>query len=118
MTSAVIERRFRRIYDVGCLCCRVRGWRNECQAHHLNLGQHAGQPRLGDDATVGLCPWHHEGKPVGGRTQAQCRRMLGPSMALESKAFREEFGSDADLLAKQNELIAELESCVVGRVVA
>lgn len=107
-------RRFRRIQDIGCLCSRRRGWRVDAEVHHLNLGQHAGQLRMGDEYTIGLSPWHHRGVPVNGMSSAQCKQILGPSMAHEPVRFREVFGTDQELLAEQDRLIAELEQCVVG----
>jgi len=115
MSETAIQRRFRRIYDIGCLCCRKRGWGiTPCQVQHLNLDSHAGQLKLGDEHTIGLCPWHHQGQPVRGMSEKQCARILGPSMAHESVRFREVFGTDAELLAEQNRLIEEWEQCVVG----
>src|SRR6185312_5324477 len=81
------ERRFSRIRDIGCLCSRRRGWYAAPEVHHLNLGSHAGQKRLGDEHTIGLSPWHHRGVPVMGMNAKQCRKMLGPSLALERNAF-------------------------------
>lgn len=77
--------------------------------HHQNLGAHAGQKRLGDEATIGLCPWHHRGifkPPIN----------VGPSLAKEPNRFREVFGSDDELLAEENELISEREALIVGRI--
>lgn len=104
-----IERRFQRIYQIGCLACRKRGWFNECQAHHLNFDGKAGQKKLGDEYTIGLCPWHHVGEPLSPMTAQQCRRCLGPSLKLESSAFREKFGDDESLLTEQNALIESYE---------
>lgn len=110
--------RFNRIYELGCLACRRRGWfAQPCQVHHLNLDQHAGQRRLGDDHTIGLCEWHHQGYPKEGRSEEWTRLYLGPSMKHEPVKFREEFGSDLELLAEQNRLIERAESNVVGRKV-
>jgi len=118
MSAKSNQRRFRRIYEIGCLACRKFGWFSECQVHHLNLDEHAGQKRLGDEATIGLCPWHHQGQPLGSMTAAQCRRCVGPSMQAEPSRFREVFGSDVDLLRRQNELINQAEMNVVGRRIA
>jgi hypothetical protein len=110
------QRRFLRIYELGCICCRRRGYFNEpCQIHHLNLDQHAGQKRLGDNYTIGLCPWHHVAEPKSGRNAEWMRLYLGPSMKSEPVKFREEFGTDLELLAEQNRLIERAESNVVGR---
>lgn len=109
------DRRCQRIYQIGCLACRKKGWFSQCQVHHLNLGQHAGQKRLGDKSTIGLCPWHHDGIPLGTLTRAECRKKVGPSMKHEPVKFRKVFGSDASLLEWQDELIEEAELRVIGR---
>lgn len=77
-----------------------------CQVHHLNLGGKAGQKRRGKKFSIGLCPWHHQGQPIMA-TEAQTRAALGPSLAHESRAFRQEFGTDDALLAEENELIKQ-----------
>jgi hypothetical protein len=110
------DRRCQRICELGCLACRRRGWFGQpCQVHHLNLDQHAGQQRLGDEYTIGLCPWHHVGECFQGRTKEWMRDHFGPSMKHEPVKFRDEFGSDLELLAEQNRLIERAESNVVGR---
>jgi hypothetical protein len=115
MTPAARIRRFDRIRGIGCLACRLRGWFNLPDVHHLNLAGHAGQRRLGDEQTIGLCPYHHRGVPLAPLNEAQCRRILGPSLHAEPVEFRQAFGSDEHLLAWQNELIADTERVVVGR---
>lgn len=114
MTPEAFKRRCQRIYQIGCLACRRRGWESMCQVHHLNLGGHAGQVRRGDEFTIGLCPWHHVGEPINGMPANTCRWLVGPSLKLQPRAFRNEFGSDDDLLAEQNKLIATAELQVVG----
>lgn len=106
---APIERRFQRIYDIGCIACARYGWVNPCQVHHLNLGQHAGAPRLGDHFTIGLCPWHHQGQPIAGASEALCKALFGPSMAHEPVRFREVFGTDRQLLEYQDYRIIRAE---------
>jgi hypothetical protein len=110
------ERRFRLIGEIGCLPCRKRGWYTVPERHHQNFGAHAGGKRLGDEATVGLCRWHHQGKPPEGMTRLQAERIMGPSLALQPIRFRETFGSDDELLAEQNELIESAERNIVGRI--
>jgi hypothetical protein len=107
--------RFLRIYDIGCICCARFQWFKPCQVHHLNLDEHAGQKRLGDDFTIGLCPWHHQGQPLAGLTAKECMLLVGPSMALEPVKFRASFGSDEQLLAFQNHLIERHDRLKVGR---
>ena len=118
MTPAAYSRRCHWIADIGCLACRRSGWFKQPDVHHLNFDGKAGQERLGNAATVGLCPWHHRGLPFEGKNAAWCRRVVGPSLAHESTAFRETFGTDLALLAEQNRLIEERELNVVGRRIA
>lgn len=53
--------------------------------------------------------------PLAPFNEAQCRRILGPSLQAEPLEFREVFGSDEYLLAWQNELISDAELAVIGR---
>jgi hypothetical protein len=115
MNPVTFKRRCQRIQEIGCLACRQRGWFSGCQVHHLNLDGKAGQVRRGDQCTIGLCPWHHVGEPLSPLSSRDCRAKLGPSLKFQSRAFREEFGSDDELLATQDELIAQRESAVIGR---
>lgn len=105
MARKSIERRFYRIREIGCLACRKKGYRSAPDVHHLNLGGHAGQKRRGDEFSIGLCPYHHRGVAPF----ANARAVLGPSLALEPRRFREVFGSDDALLAWQNRLIRDAE---------
>ncbi len=41
------------------------------------------------------------------RTVTWMRNRYGPSLALESKAFAERYGSQRELLAKVNEMLSE-----------
>ena len=96
------RRRWGRFESVGCVACRLDGFLNRCiQVHHLNIGGKAGQKRRGHDFTIPLCPWHHQGQDTG--------ICLGPSLALESRKFRERYGSDDDLLAMTNSLLETLD---------
>lgn len=115
MSPADKERRFELIYAIGCICCARFQWFKQCQIHHLNLGEHAGAPRLGDEYTIGLCPYHHQGQPLAGLTERECFLLVGPSMAKEPVKFRASFGSDEQLLAFQNYLIERREGLKVGR---
>lgn len=110
MTPRAREHRFRRLKEIGCYPCWTQGLMNVYpEIHHLNLGGKAGQKRRGDAFTIPLCTWHHQGQPLDGFTVSQTREIRGPSLKLESKAFRERFGSDDAQLAKTNELITKLD---------
>ena len=99
------EQRLARIKTIGCIACRLRGIKGVlADAHHLLKGGR----RIGHDATIALCEWHHRAMPFGDwLDHATCRRLLGPSLAEGSKPFHREFGSDAELLELQNVLLGE-----------
>lgn len=98
LPAATVEqlRRWDLIKQTGCLCCRMRGLAGAVEIHHLK----SGNVRMGHDFTIGLCAWHHRG--VGSRANEV---VLGPSLAHGSKPFHAEFGSDQELLARQNHII-------------
>jgi hypothetical protein len=91
------EHRFRRLKEMGCVACWLM---NEVpqhpEIHHLNEGGHAGQKRRGDEFTIPLCVWHHQG-----RTD-QFTLRYGPSLAKQSREFRRVYGTDDELLSITN----------------
>lgn len=101
LTKADLVRR-EAIHAGHCMACIQRGINVKAsgavQWHHT-----AGKKR--HDLTCGLCLWHHMARPFCGRTHAQCRAYYGPSLAEGSKPFHAEFGSNADLLARQNKML-------------
>ena len=104
------------IKEVGCIVAHLRGIEFiPCAEHHLTTGGRHGQKRLGHDHTVGLNDWSHQGYPLTqyGWDADECRRQLGPSLAIEPDAFRAmwtESGNaeeaQAAMLAFQEELLA------------
>lgn len=100
------ERRFLAIKEGGCVACIQDGRECPgCEIHHMNLDDKAGQKRLGHDHTFGLCPWHHRGSKPNDVSRDAMERWYGPSMALDKAAFTERYGSQAELLGRQNEMI-------------
>jgi hypothetical protein len=101
------EARRSAIHAGHCMACLQRGidlrGQGLVQFHHLLSGGR----RIGHQATVGLCSWHHVGQPFWGCSHAEMRAEYGPSLAEGSKPFHAEFGSDATLLAMQNEYLRE-----------
>ena len=69
------------------------------EVHHLLSGNR----RRGHQFTIPLCRWHHRSDSY--ITKSQATELYGPSLALNSKAFHERYGSDDSLLAKTNELL-------------
>lgn len=98
------------IREIGCVVCLLRGIEGkvECAKHHLlTTGHHGNGKRRGEQATVGLCDYHHQGAHVVGTATA--RRLYaerGPSYQDNPKEFRALY-PDSLLLAEQNRLIAK-----------
>lgn len=101
--------RFEALRALGCICCHLRGFRHwPVEIHHLLSGNR----RIGHAATIPLCQFHHRGQwPYGGKSMAanlkDARDLFGPSLAHGSKPFHAAFGSDDELLARVNELLAQ-----------
>lgn len=98
--------RFDAIHEAGCIVAHKLGLGHvHPDIHHLTTGGKHGQKRRGHDFTIGLNSWSHRGVPLPGWNAANCRRVFGPSYAIEPRAFRERFGDDDALLAYQDRLI-------------
>lgn len=106
--------RFEALRALGCICCllnlervavRLFATGMPCELHHQNKGGYAGQERIGDEATVPLCRWHHRGVLKPGFTVERMAAVYGHSLQRASKKFRAFYGLDADLLARVNERI-------------
>jgi hypothetical protein len=103
------------ILAIGCLACRLQGRGHEpTQIHHLTVTGLHGGPRRGHGATVGLCPWHHQGQRPDGLTRADMEAERGPSLALQPRAFREKYGRDQELLEAQELMIAAARGYAAG----
>lgn len=90
--------RFRRLQDVGCICCRAYGIVNDqIHAHHIL----SGNKRMGHQYTLPLCYWHHEGVPPEGLSRAEAEDMVGPSLK-SKRRFNEVFGGELVLLEYVN----------------
>lgn len=88
-------RRFMKLVDLGCICCKkaFSGYRAP-DIHHILRGGR----RIGHHATLPLCPNHHRWPSDGS--------VVGPSLADGSKVFEAKWGSQQALLAEVNELIS------------
>ena len=97
--------RFEELHEIGCICCRKRGLRTwPIEIHHLLYGYR----RLGHMYTLPLCGWHHQGRPAQNWTIKSAIAVFGPSLAHGSKPFHAAFGSDGELLAEVDALIAQM----------
>jgi hypothetical protein len=116
VTPKAREHRFRRLKEMGCIASWLDGRPNvPAEIHHLNLGGRAGNKRRGDEFTIPLSAWHHRGEPLPGRTATQMTLIYGPSLARESRAFRQRYGTDDQLLSKVNDLIRQVDEIAAGR---
>ena len=93
-----------------CIACSTlveRGllaaWKAQgpCDYHHLK----SGNVRRGHEFGIALCGWHHRGLVDFGCTHAEMRDHYGPSLMDGSRLFHETFGSDDELLARQNKIL-------------
>lgn len=106
------QRRFQLMQHFGCVACYLEGRPgNPADVHHLLSGGR----RIGHDASIALCCWHHRGvhSMLSDRHAAD---IMGPSLAKEPRKFQHRYGHDAVLLKLQNELLAEAEKTVVSRI--
>lgn len=71
--------------------------------HHYTSGGR----RISHLHGICACAWHHRGHPAGGLSAASTRAMYGPSLMDGSKVFHSAYGSDAELLALQDEILRE-----------
>ena len=96
------QARYDKLQRLGCIACRRLGYVQPADMHHLLSGTH----RIGNEATIPLCEWHHRGVwNVRFRSARLARSLIGPSFALEPKKFVARFGTDEQLLKEVNELI-------------
>ena len=103
------QARFDAIKAGNCMACMQRGidvsGQGLVEVHHLT----SGGIRIGHLATVGLCCWHHRSVLYWGMTHDEMREHYGPSLAEGSRPFHAEFGSDAELLELQNDILGVAE---------
>lgn len=75
----------------GCAMCLLLGLeRDACgpvRVHHRTTGDLHGQKQLGQEHTVGLGDWHHQGIPLSGLQEDGMRTQYGPSLYHHKRAF-------------------------------
>lgn len=75
----------------GCAMCLLLGFaRDACgpvRVHHRTTGDLHGQKQLGQDATVGLGDWHHQGVLFEFDTVDSMRGRFGPSLHHHKRDF-------------------------------
>ena len=98
------KERFRKLYSLGCICCRNKGIRTEAQIHHLLRGHY----RAGHDWTIPLCPYHHTGEGWQGYTVSMVEPVYGKPGPPGGYKFKQDHGKELDLLQQVNELLDSL----------
>lgn len=78
----------------GCAMCHLLhalGLAKRCPSwvriHHRTTGDLHGNPQLGQDKTVALCDWHHQGVLLEGYTVLGMLLAFGPSLHHHKRAF-------------------------------
>ena len=97
------KKRFDAFRDIGCVCCRQDGRKSEYVANHLLDGGR----RIGHGATIPECPWHADGIPPDGMSVKACIIAFGPSRKTDKAGFHARYGTDSELLAYTNTLLAQ-----------
>jgi hypothetical protein len=99
--------RFAKLKALGCVACLKDGRDMDelmpPEIHH----QLRGGRRIGHEATIPLCYWHHQGLPYDEVPASWFLATLGPSFDKHKFQFRQRYGSDEALLAYVNEQIGE-----------
>jgi hypothetical protein len=99
--------RYERLRALGCVACLIGNYKTQCgptEIHHLvdkGTRKHSG----GNQASIPLGQYHHQGIPFMDKTVTFMREVYGPSLRLESKAFTELYGTQRALLARVNALL-------------
>lgn len=97
------QERYDILQAMGCVSCLLDGHPGEpCDIHHLVEGR----KRLGDHATLPLCPWHHRGIPDT-LSAKETERVKGPSLARNKREFVNKYGTERELLEFVNRAIEE-----------
>lgn len=109
MTGSRDLKRYDALREIGCVCCLIEGHREPCgpvEIHHLvdkGTRAHSG----GNQSTIPLGKYHHQGTPFMDRTVTYMRNRFGPSKRLEGREFTKVYGTDRQLLARVNEMLKE-----------
>lgn len=98
------EKHRKRLYfkkELGCECCVIRFGRagQGGDGHHAETDEDV---VIGHHALIVMCKWHHDGVPPTGYSSRSALDFFGPSRHKHRVAFREEFGTDLQLLERSD----------------
>ena len=93
------RKRWEKLREHGCICCKKVGVYGSPEIHHLVVASR----RLGHDTSIPLCAWHHRAVPMWGLTSKKAAaKLYGPSLADGKKTFVKEWGTEHELLEEVN----------------
>ena len=94
----------------GCLPCMLLGHldRHTSIEHVTDAGRRVGKDSAQHEASIGLCAWHHYGRPDPGQQKQVMIGNYGPSLAHGRKPFEEFFGDEVDVLIPVQDYLLEL----------
>lgn len=103
-----------RVFDakeLACVACSVWAGAGQMPDGHIETAceyNHAksGNIRIGHEAGFALCQWHHRGVPRQMWGAKRTRAHYGPSLMDGSDLFHRTYGSDEELIALQNAILA------------
>lgn len=104
------KRRFEAMGQLGCIACIIEHGAHQVECGRLEIHHFVSRTRPDThDITAPLGLWHHQGVLMAYPMLAakDTLRYVGPSWHKHRRAFRERYGSDAQVVAKVNELLAE-----------
>jgi len=105
------EIRFKVITEyIGCLCCAIElhnaGHEDIAMTTIEHVTDRGRRLKNQHQATIGLCPWHHQGVPWARLNGSEMVNILGPSLANGRKLFEDQYGDEVHvLLPLQDEVI-------------
>ena len=93
-----------RMKELGCLPCRKEGRFAYCpELHHPTEGGR----RISDDLMYPCCKWHHQGTlPADCKSSSEAFTKYGPSLAKNKRAYIVAYGTERELLAETERLLA------------
>lgn len=96
-------------FEVGCLACHRLGFPGTPADYHH--ARHRPPEVRYHEWGYGLCPWHHRG--MTSMHPDKLEFALGASLARNKHAFHRRFGTESELVALADRLLAEFEGEVV-----
>lgn len=95
--------RYEKLKQIPCIACWILG-KEGCGKHEIHHLTEGGR-RLGNEKTIPLGAWHHQGIILRGKTGLEMVKMFGPSFGKTPRQFEAHFGSEEFLLAETNRLL-------------